>query len=146
VDEYFQFTIKEDFENYISEIIAEVFPIHKVYANYSSNPFEGFDKNSSLEEVLKEYEEKDINFNFYVNVKSSRNLDIENVENSIEELAMLVLSRKYRGCIIVNALDEDYYDAVINNEAKVWEHTVWHVQIFTRPEDEGYTIKYKQSK
>ena len=107
-DAYFQYTIKDEYEQYMSNIISEVFPEHKIIQIYSSARFTDMTEKINFDEYLETYMGNDSNrINFRVYIKDS---ELTNSEEQILQLTEALKNINYRGIITIYRGPDEIYD------------------------------------
>ncbi len=117
-DEYFAFTIRDEYEAYMADLLREFLPEEfKIYQRYSLDKFKELDKKISFEEFLERYRGKytDIGFSIYV---LETKFKWSEAEEKGEEIAKKLFEKGYVGSIFVRTRDEENYRLLARNDRR----------------------------
>ena len=107
-DTYFQYAIKDEYEQYMSNIISEVFPEHKITQRYSLARFTDVTEKINFDEFLETYMGDDSNrISFLVYIKDS---ELTNSEEQILQLSEALKNINYSGNITMYRFPDEIYD------------------------------------
>lgn len=107
-DLYFQWTIKKDYEQYMSGFIKDVIPEHKVYMGPGIHFFLDITKKISFNEFLERYgkQKNGINFNIYVKESYIRSVDANELSTKLGEVIKVT---GYQGSITLYPVVDDTF-------------------------------------
>ena len=107
-DTYFQYTIKDEYEQYMSNIVSEVFPEHKIIQTYSSARFTDLTEKINFDEFLEKYMGDDSNsIDFRVFIKDS---ELTNSDEQILQIIEALKNINYSGNLIIYRYPDEIYD------------------------------------
>ncbi|MBD5521686.1 MAG: hypothetical protein HDR03_10825 [Lachnospiraceae bacterium] len=107
-DNYFYYTIKDEYEQYMSDIISEVFPEHKIDRSYSFSRFLDVKKKINFDEFLEKYMGDYSNsVDFLVYIKDS---ELTDSDEQILQLSAALKNINFSGNITIHRFPDEIYD------------------------------------
>ncbi len=109
-DEYFAFTIRDEYEAYMADLLREFLPEEfKIYQGYPINNFTELKKKISFEEFLEQYKGVYQGIDFGIYIKES-DTTLKQLNLKADLMAEKLLKNGFYGAIFIRSrYDEEYY-------------------------------------
>ncbi len=108
-DEYFAFTIRDEYEAYMADLLREFLPEEfKIYQWYPMNKFTELDKKISFNDFLKQYRGRYQGINFSVYIRES-DIPLKEMSSKSDLIAEKLLKEGFYSNIFIRSVyDEEY--------------------------------------
>lgn len=119
-DDYFDFIVRPEIEEYISSMIPAVFGEHKVFANGPDVPLKfGFTKDNDLADVLEAY--PDFRMSVHVYIRGSADVPYEEYERLGKEFEQNLFDTNNNYSLYFFVVNDEMYDATTRHDRVFWK-------------------------
>ncbi len=111
-DEYFAFTIRDEYEAYMADLLREFLPEEfKIYQHYPFNKFTELEKKISFEEFLESYRGEYTGIDFSIYIKES-DITLKEMSTRTDLIAAKLLKEGFYGDIFIRSVYDDEFPLI----------------------------------